>query len=110
MPTSASGVKYRWNPAFFRELGRQREVGDALYTRSREIVDGAHSYAPSRTGAYESSLSASKEFGGRGWAGYANAAVPYAWFVEFGTDEWRAAGTDGFAPLRTAAEALGRVR
>jgi hypothetical protein len=110
MPTSASGVKYRWNPAFFRELGRQREVGDALYDRAREIVNGAHGYAPHRTGTYDSSLSATKEFGGRGWAAYANAAVPYAWFVEFGTDEWRAAGTEGFAPLRQAAAALGKVR
>ena len=109
MPVSSSGVKFAWNPAFFRELSNQREVGDALEQRGREIVDGALVAAPRRTGAYRSALSASKEHGSRGWAGYANVEVPYAWFVEFGTEPWRAAGRDAFAPLRTAAEALGRV-
>lgn len=106
MPTSASGVKYRWNPSFFRELANQREVGDALYERARDVVSEAEGTAPRRTGAYASSLAARKDHGGRGWAGYADAAVPYAWFLEFGTD----IPTPEFATLRHAAESFGRVR
>lgn len=108
MPTSRSGVKYRWNPAFFRELSNQRTVGDALETRAEEIVNGAIAIAPRRTGRYVNALGVSKAQSSRGWAAYANAEVPYAWFVEFGTDE--PGPTPEFAPLRTAAEQVGRVR
>lgn len=105
MPTAKSGVKFRWNPSFFRELQNQREIGDALLERGDEIVSGAIVHAPRDTGRYASALSATKEHTSRGWVAYANAEVPYAWFVEMGTDD-----TPEFAPIRTAAEALGRLR
>ena len=101
-------VKFVFNRACLREVQRQRETGDAMLDRGADIVNGAAGIAPRDTGAYISSLYASKEFTSRGWIGYANAQVPYAWFVEFGSDNWDY--PDGFEPLRKAAEALGRVR
>ena len=108
MLTTSAGVRFRFNPACLREIQQLRETGDAMEVRGREIVDGALTYAPRDTGAYVSSLYASKEHTGRGWVGYANAEVPYAWFVEYGSESWHRDG--GYAPLRSAAEQIGRVR
>lgn len=94
--------RFDYRPEVEGELRRQRGIGDALRSVADDAANAARMFAPVRTGAYRASIASSVERSGDGYEARAGASVPYALFIEYGTND-----TPAFSPLRKGIAAAG---
>jgi hypothetical protein len=85
------------NPAGLAELAVSPQLVEPIEKIASEIELKAKGFAPVRTGAYRASISSEVSILGDRIVGKVTADVPYAGFIEFGTED-----TPVFQPLRKA--------
>jgi len=92
-------VRFVYRREIEDELVRERGVLEAVEDGADQIASAAKGYAPIRTGRYRSSIAVHREEG----KSIVAASVPYAAFVEWGTND-----TPERHPLARAVETVSR--
>ena len=95
---------YKPNAAFDKAFAHSEEARDYAFRKAQEAAQYARERAPVATGAYRDSIEAAVVEGDDGWKGRVVADVPYADYLEFGTED-----TPTFATLRRAGETIERT-
>ncbi len=95
---------YKPNADFDKAFAHSEEARDYALRKAREAAQYARESAPVATGAYRDSIEAVVVEEDDGWKGKVIADVPYAVYLEFGTED-----TPTFATLRRAGETIERT-
>jgi phage gpG-like protein len=92
-------VRFVYRRGVEDEILRERGVADEVERGADRVATAAKGYAPVRTGRYRSSIAVHREEG----KSVVAASVPYAGFVEWGTED-----TPERHPLARAVETVSR--